>query len=43
MYHIIVNPASKSGRGAKIWSMLEPVLHQKKVAYKVSFPGKQGR
>lgn len=35
MYHIIVNPASKSGRGAKIWSMLEPVLRQKEIAYKV--------
>ena len=35
MYHIIVNPASKSGRGAKIWSILEPVLRQKKIAYKV--------
>lgn len=35
MYHIIVNPASKSGRGARIWSRLEPVLRQKKITYKV--------
>lgn len=35
MYHIIVNPASKSGRGAKIWSMLKPVLRQKEIAYQV--------
>lgn len=34
MYYIIINPASKSGRGAKIWSMLEPVLRQKKITYK---------
>lgn len=33
MYHIIINPASKSGRGAKIWSTVEPVLRQKKIAY----------
>ena len=43
MYHIIVNPASKSGRGAKIWSMLEPVLHQKKVAYKVFISREAGQ
>ncbi len=43
MYHIIVNPASKSGRGAKIWSMLEPVLRQKKVAYKVFISREAGQ
>ena len=37
MYYIIVNPASKSGKGAKIWSMIEPVLIEKKVEYRVSF------
>ena len=34
MYYIIINPASKSGRGAKIWSMLEPVLRRKNITYK---------
>ena len=37
MSYIIVNPASKSGKGAKIWSMLEPVLIQKEIEYKVFF------
>lgn len=43
MYHIIVNPASKSGRGAKIWSRLEPVLNEKGISYQVSFSGKAGQ
>lgn len=37
MYYIIVNPASKSGRGAKIWSELQPILDKKEIAYKVFF------
>lgn len=42
MYYIIVNPASKSGRGAKIWSMIEPVLDQKDIKYKVFFSARTG-
>lgn len=42
MYYIIVNPASKSGRGAKIWSGIKPVLDQKKTAYKVFFSMEAG-
>lgn len=42
MYNIIVNPASKSGRGAKIWSMIEPVLAKKKIEYKVFFSKEAG-
>ena len=42
MYYIIVNPASKSGRGAKIWSMLMPVLEQQDIEYKVFFSAKIG-
>ena len=34
MYYVIVNPASRSGRGTKIWAMLEPELKRKKIAYK---------
>ncbi len=37
MYYIIVNPASKSGRGRKIWTGLEPVFLQNDIAYKVIF------
>ncbi|MCM1252943.1 MAG: diacylglycerol kinase family lipid kinase [Clostridium sp.] len=35
MYYIIVNPASKSGRGLQIWQKLEPVLKEKNIPYKV--------
>ena len=37
MYYIIVNPASKSGQGAKIWSDIQPILEQKEIEYKVFF------
>ncbi len=37
MYYVIVNPASKSGRGKKIWAGLEPVFIQNGIAYKVIF------
>ena len=33
MYHVIINPASKSGKGKKIWEQLIPILESKKVAY----------
>lgn len=42
MYYIIVNPASKSGKGEKIWSVIEPVLIQKEIEYKVFFSKKAG-
>lgn len=42
MFYIIVNPASKSGRGAKIWAMLEPVLNEKGIEYKVFFSKEAG-
>lgn len=35
MYHMIVNPASRSGRGEKIWHTLLPVLKKNQTAYKV--------
>ncbi len=42
MYYIIVNPASKSGKGAKIWSVIEPALIQKKIEYKIFFSREAG-
>lgn len=42
MYYIIVNPASKSGKGAKIWAELEPVLKERDVCYKVFFSQEAG-
>ena len=42
MYHIIVNPASKSGRGQKIWKTIEPVLLKRSISYQVYFSKKSG-
>lgn len=42
MYYIIVNPASKSGRGAKIWNILEPVLKERSISYKAFFSREAG-
>lgn len=42
MYYIIVNPASKSGRGAEIWALLEPILNKKEIEYRVFFSKKAG-
>ncbi|MBQ9135989.1 MAG: diacylglycerol kinase family lipid kinase [Lachnospiraceae bacterium] len=43
MYHIIINPASRSGRGKQIWKQIvEPALSEKKVSYKSYFSRKPG-
>ncbi|MBD5549153.1 MAG: diacylglycerol kinase family lipid kinase [Lachnospiraceae bacterium] len=42
MYYIIVNPASKSGQGAKIWEKIRPILEQRKITYKVLFSQEAG-
>lgn len=42
MYHMIINPASKSGKGARIWSKLEPILIEKHIPYTVYFSQKAG-
>ncbi|MGN1180484.1 MAG: diacylglycerol/lipid kinase family protein [Suilimivivens sp.] len=42
MYYIIVNPTSKSGRGAKIWAAVEPVLKERNISYRVFFSEKIG-
>lgn len=35
MYHIIINPASRSGRGIKIWkSQIEPALQKEQTSYR---------
>lgn len=33
MYHFIVNPASSSGKGLRVWSGVEAVLKEEKIAY----------
>lgn len=35
MYYIILNPASKSGRGIQIWKRLKPVFEQRNLPYKL--------
>ncbi len=43
MYHIIVNPASRSGRGRMIWKeVLKPTLDERQVPYQVYFSEKPG-
>lgn len=42
MYHIIVNPASRTGKGKAIWSDLEPILVERGIDYKVHFSKKAG-
>lgn len=35
MYHIIMNPGSKSGKGMSIWQSLESILSERKVSYQL--------
>ncbi|MCL2253270.1 MAG: diacylglycerol kinase family lipid kinase [Lachnospiraceae bacterium] len=42
MYHIIVNPAAKSGRGRKLWFRIESELIKRKVPYEVYFSKQAG-
>lgn len=43
MYHVIINPASRSGKGAKIWrEKIEPVLQKENVPYLSYFSQKAG-
>lgn len=43
MYHIIINPASRSGRGLKIWKeQVEPMLHRDDVPFRSYFSGHAG-
>lgn len=37
MYHIIINPASRSGKGRKLWEQIEPVIKEKNIKYRVIF------
>lgn len=43
MYHIIINPASRSGRGLKIWkNLIGPALEKEKVSYRSYLSQKAG-
>ena len=43
MYHIIINPRSRSGRGLKIWKeAVEPKLHADHIAYRNYFSERPG-
>ena len=37
MYHFIINPNSRSGAGARIWSELQSVLDKNYIPYKAYF------
>ena len=43
MYHVIINPASRSGKGLRIWKeQIEPALREKHVSYCPHFSEKAG-
>lgn len=43
MYHVIVNPASRSGKGLKLWKeQIEPSLHREKITYRSYFSKEAG-
>lgn len=42
MYHFIVNPASRSGQGAKYWSKVEAYLIENEIAYRAHISSKCG-
>ena len=43
MYHVIVNPASRSGKGLRIWQeQVEPVLKKENISYAVHFSKQSG-
>ena len=43
MYHVIVNPASRSGKGLKLWKEnVEPALHKEGVEYRSYFSREAG-
>lgn len=42
MYHIIVNPLSKTGKGKKYWNSLLPTLNEAQVEFDVHFTEKEG-
>ena len=43
MYHIIINPASRSGLGKQLWTeAVKPALDEKGIAYEAYFSNKPG-
>lgn len=43
MYHIIINPASRSGKGLKLWKeIVEPALQKENITYRSYFSEKAG-
>ena len=43
MYHIVINPASRSGKGIKIWKeQVEPMLHRENITFRSYFSRRAG-
>ncbi len=42
MYYIIINPASRSGKGARLWADIEPMLKEKNIPYQSHFSKETG-
>ena len=42
MYHVIVNPNARSGRGRKNWEIVKNILEANSIEYEVFFSGRHG-
>lgn len=42
MYYVVVNPASRTGKGKSIWESIEPIFAQKNQKYQVLFTNETG-
>ena len=43
MYHFIVNPVSRSGKGLVLWQKkIEPILKKKNIPYRVEYTKQRG-
>ena len=43
MYHFIINPVSRSGRGQKLWNEIKPYLKKHKIPYKAHISDAPGK
>lgn len=42
MYHFIINPKSKSGKGSKYWQSLLPILNEENIKFEVHYTNRIG-
>lgn len=42
IYHFVVNPASRSGKGKRLWKKVQKILEEKEITYEVHFTKHDG-